>query len=155
MRFTVTVGTLPLPALLAALRARGVQQNAYAERLCDGFVSIAPSPRELTLEVHEVGAFGPAEGATMERILAAAAGRGLTACPLEAALQLRLGWLDQPIGRRVTVASPRPTPDQQEPRGLYLRRDETGPWLRGYVASDDWLFDPTELIALALRHREV
>lgn len=133
------------------MRAAGVQHNTYALELLGSWVTVATSPSELTLEIHEVRTLGFDEGATLDRLVQAASQFGLGTCPLEAALHLRLRWMDQAQGPQVTVLSPRPTPDETQPRGFYLRRDESGLWLRGYVASDDWGFGPDEQVVLARR----
>src|SRR5207244_32002 len=103
------------------------------------------------VEAHSVGALGWAEGAPLDQVLRDAADQGLTACPLEVALLLRLAWREQPVSPRITVASARPHPDEAVPRGFYLRDDADGSWLRAYVASDDWAQGPEERLALLRR----
>lgn len=123
--------------------------NAYAEGLLGGgWVSVAPEPSPVRVEVHTVAALGWVEGAPMDRILGGLAERGLAPCPLEVALLLRWAWLDRPVSPRITVASLRAQADAALPRGFYLRDDADGCWLRGYVASDDWQFPPDERLAL-------
>lgn len=146
MRFTLSLGANRVDALRAALDAAGVRTNAYAAELFPR-VEIAPAPRSVVVDVRTLRAHGLPDGATLDALLAHVAMQGLRAAPLEAAIALRLAWpaLD---GARVTVVSPRPTPDETAPRGFYLRDDDEGRWLRAFVASDDWVFMPDERVAL-------
>jgi hypothetical protein len=148
----LTLGRQPISELVAALRQAGVHLNAYAEGLlAGGRVDVASEPTPVRVEVHSVGALGFADGAPLDRVLRDVAEQGLAACPLEAALLLRLAWREQPVSPRITVASARTQRDESMPRGFYLRDDADGCWLRAFVASDDWVFGPEERLALLRR----
>ncbi len=148
MHFSLALGTTSLASLRSALDQEDVRYNSYAEELLNSWVSIAPEPCMLRVEVVQLASLGLVNGGTMQAIIEVAGAQGLAACPLEAALHLRLQWKDQPATNRVTLVSERPTPEELQPRGFYLRRDDEGLWLRGYVATDDWVFAPDEAIAL-------
>jgi len=141
------LGRRRLPALVADLRESGVRFNAYAEALL-GQVHVARPPQRVQVVVRTVGDLGWPHGATLDEVLRNAAHRGLAPCPLEVALHLRLAWRETAVVPRVTVLSERAHPDESRPRGFYLRDDDEGCWLRGYVASDDWIAEPTERLAL-------
>ena len=148
----LALGCQPLSGLVEALRRSGVRLNAYAEELlAGGRVEVAPESIPVRVEVHSVGALGWAEGAPLDEVLRDVADQGLSPCPLEVALLLRLAWREQPVSPRITVASARAHPDEAAPRGFYLRDDADGCWLRGYVASDDWVQGPEERLALLRR----
>jgi len=148
----LTMGRRPLSGLVAELRRAGVRLNAYAEELLGaGLVEVALEPVPVRVEVHSVGALGWAEGASLDEVLHAVGDQGLAPCPLEVALLLRLAWREQPVSPRVVVASARARPDEAVPRGFYLRDDADGCWLRGYVASDDWVEGPEKRLALLRR----
>lgn len=149
MRFALALGTTDLATLRDALRERGVATNAYFDALWPHVV-IADPPRALEVVVATAAELGLPDGATLDALLAHVGPLGLGPCPLEAAVRLRLALTEPPGAGRVTVVSPRPTPDEEAPRGLYMRADEHGEWLRAYVASDDWCFDPEERFALAV-----
>lgn len=149
-RVPITLGSMPREALFVALRKHGVRHNAYFEAIRERLV-IAERPHDGKLVITTVGALGAHDGATLDTITTLAAARGLRPCPLEAALHLVLAW--NPVGPRVTVVSPRPEGNEDEEgrviaRGLYLRRDAEGLWLRGFAASDDWMFEAEEHVAL-------
>ncbi len=150
MRIPITLGTQPLASLKQDLRASAIRHNAYSEQLLELSIAIAEAPTPVSLEIQPLTAHGFPQGATMDELLEVATQRSLAPCSLEAAIVLRLAWLEQPQGPRITIASMRPVPSEQHPRGFYLRSDHDGLWLRGYVASDDWVFAPEELVALAV-----
>lgn len=149
MRIRLDLGTSPREALVDALHARGVRTNPYFDALLPRVV-VADAPRPLTVAIASAAALGFPGGATLPELLAGVAVQALGPCPLEAALHLRLAYSDEPKGVRVTVVSPRVVDDEAFPRGLYLRRDDEGLWLRAFVASDDWRFDADEHFALAV-----
>lgn len=151
MTLAITLGGMSREALFAALGARGVRHNAYFEAIRERLV-IAERPHDVTIVITTVGGLGAPDGATLDTITTLTASRGLRPCPLEAALHLVLAW-DPPVGPRVTVVSPRPEGNDDVEgrliaRGLYLRRDAEGLWLRGFAASDDWMFEADEHVAL-------
>lgn len=148
MDFELVLGRLDASALREALASAGVLLNPYATRLFDeGLVRPAGPPRVVQVAVRSATELGASDGDTLDGMIARAREHRLAPGPLELAARLRLAWPDQPLGERVTVASHRPTPDETAPRGFYLRRDAEGTWLRGYVASDDWVFEAAERFA--------
>ncbi|MCB9602322.1 MAG: hypothetical protein H6724_11785 [Sandaracinus sp.] len=147
MSFAITLGTHDTSSLRRALADAGVRQNVYASRLFDeGHVVPGPA-RIVHVVVKSAAELGAPDGDTLDGMIARVRPAGLVPGPLELAAYLRLAWRDQPRGPRVTVVSLRPTPEETSPRGFYLRHDDEGLWLRGYVASDDWVFEPTEGLA--------
>jgi hypothetical protein len=147
-RVIVELGRFDAPSLRQALVDAGVRFNAYAARLFDeGHVVPSAAHTRVRVVVRSAAELGALEGDTLDGLIERARASGLVPGPLELAAYLRLAWPGQPLGVRVTVPSLRPTSDETAPRGFYLRRDEEGTWLRGYVASDDWVFPPTEALA--------
>lgn len=149
MRYALALGTTPKASLRDALRDRGVRTNAYFDALWP-HVTVADPPRDLDVVITTAADLGMQDGATMDALLAHVEALGLGPCPLEAAAWLRLTLEEPPGAGRVTVVSPRPTPDEAAPRGFYLRTDDDGAWLRGFAASDDWRFDAAERFALGV-----
>jgi hypothetical protein len=140
----LVVGGVSKPDLRRRLVAASVSLNAYAEQLFDipeFTVAVAALPISvITLSLTELGLDS---GGTLPYIFEHARSRGYDLCPLEVAPHLRLAFLDQSPGPYLTVASPRPRPDDMDfPAGFYLRRLEDGLWLRGYRTDDDWVFPP-------------
>lgn len=134
---------------VARLRAAGIQFNAYAEQLFARGFPVGVASRTVRVEVHTAAELGLPEGGTLDEAIAHAAPRGLAPCALEVALALRHHVVN--ASPRITVVSPRASSLDHEPRGFYLRDDADGSWLRGYVASDDWRFEPTERLAFVVR----
>jgi hypothetical protein len=146
MQLTLVLGT-PKDTLRDALRDRGVRTNAYFDVLWPQVVVAAP-PRALDVVIATAADLGLPDGATLDALLAHVAPLGLGPCPLEAAAVLRLVLGASP--GRITVVSPRVTPDEAAPRGFYLRNDDDGAWLRAFIASDNWCFDADERFALGV-----
>jgi len=148
----VRVGGLTRSELTSALAAAGVQLNASAETLFDDpiFTSTEAETAQMIVVVERtVEEIGLDDGATLPAILAAARAHGLLPCPPYAGPYLRLAMPDQPnapdsvmsAGRppsgAVHVASERLRPDEDYPRGFYLRVVDGTLWLRGYRCGDD------------------
>jgi len=149
VRCTLVLGDTNRDALREALRGRGVRTNAYFDALWP-HVAVAAEPRVLEVVIATGAELGLPDGATLDELLDHVAAQGLGVCPLEAAARLRLALDAVPGSGRITVVSPRALPDEATPRGLYLRDDDDGVWLRAFVASDDWRFDAEERFALAV-----
>lgn len=144
---TLTLGECAVDELREELAAAGVRHNPYAEALLPR-IPVAPEPRQVAVWVGTASDLGFCAGATLDAVFDGVADRGLAPCPLEVAPLLRLALRGQRVWPRITVASLRPTPLESDPRGFYLRDDEEGSWLRGFVASDDWYFEGGERLAL-------
>jgi hypothetical protein len=84
---------------------------------------------------------GIKEKVTFRDICAESLTRGLQLCPLEIAPLLRLEYLDQKEGPMLTVASEVAYAEERFPNGYYLRNFNGNLWLRGYISSEDWLWD--------------
>jgi hypothetical protein len=149
MRHTLVLGATNLDKLRDALRDRGVLTNPYFDVLWPQVV-VADAPRALEVVITTVAELGLPDGATLDALCARSASLGLCPCPLEAAARLRLVLDEAPGAGRITVVSPRPAPDEAAPRGFYLRSDADGVWLRGFAASEDWVFGGEERVALGL-----
>jgi len=142
----VTIGGMTRPELLAELLRNGILLNELAETLfASELFTTETAPRTLTTVELTVADLGFPQGATTAEIFAQAQALGLSLCPLELAAHLRLQYLDQPEGfwgqpptqhqapsGSITVMSPILSPDDEFPKGFYLRRIKGELWLRGY-----------------------
>lgn len=139
---TVEVGGLTKAALLREFRQHEISLNDYGKRLFED-ASWAPSNSARRLETVELTArrMGFPEGATTAQLFQRAVDTGLSLCPLELGPFLRLQYLDQPERFWITIASRKLSEDPGFPNGFYLRRLADGLWLRGYIASDDHVWD--------------
>lgn len=104
-------------------------------------------PKNVTVVVLRVDELGFEAGAIHSDIIDAAISRGLQLCSLELAVSLRLHHLKQPDGNQITVASRAVFDDVNYPNGFYLRANCEELWLRGYRASDDWVWEADSLFA--------
>ena len=153
----VPIGGLTTGALLAQRQRNAILLNAAAEQV---FVSphftTAATPRTCTTVALTVCALGFTHAAITATIYTKAATLGLGLCPLELGPHFRLHYLDQPEGDwgqpmrqqqapsgSLTIASAPLTPDDDFPKGFYVRRIKGELWLRGYRAGPDhvWAAD--------------
>lgn len=152
IRRSVFVGGLTKPQLLNEFRRHSISMNDYGETLfAAAEFSQSPIPRAVeTLELTARG-LGFPDGVMVAELFARAIDAGLELCPLELAPYLRLQYLDQPEGHWITIALPRPPADADLPSGFYIRRLDDGLWLRGYVASDDHVWDADDHFIFCVR----
>jgi hypothetical protein len=142
----VTIGGLSKAELLQQLQSHRVSLNESANRLfaSDRFTTVQ-TRRSLTTVELTVRDLGFPRGETVAELYASAAALGLGLCPVELGPHLRLSYLDQPEGfwgqpqtqheapsGSITVASEPLLPDDDFPKGFYLRRIRGELWLRGY-----------------------
>jgi hypothetical protein len=152
---TVTIGGLTKTELLEQLYAHAVSLNESAERLfaSDRFTTAHTRASVTTVEL-TVGNLGFPHGATIAEIHARAITLGLGLCPLELGPHLRLQYRDQPEGfwgqpvrqhqapsGSLTIASEALAPDDDIPKGFYLRRIKGELWLRGYRSGADHVWN--------------
>lgn len=160
----VNVGGLGKHELLEQLRRAGVELNEAGRVLFahDGFTTHDQASRLTTIEL-SVANLGCSTGANMAHIHERAARLGLSLCPLELGPHLRLQYLDQAEGATgqppsrhrappgsLTVASPALAPDDETPKGFYLRRMEGVLWLRGYRSGPEHLWSPEDRLVFCL-----
>jgi hypothetical protein len=154
----VRCGAVSKPDLLERLARANVELNDYARTLfaSDGFV---PSGEAFTVSIVETSpaGLGLTANMTLPRIVDAAIARGWRPCPLELGPHLRLQYLDQaeqptdqpqrrhqaPFGSLTVVSAPLVDEDDF-PKGFYLRRIAGTPWLRGYICSMQYEWQPDD-----------
>jgi hypothetical protein len=151
----VTIGGLSKAELLQQLQRHHVSLNESADRLfaSDRFTT-APARISLTSVELGVGDLGFPQGATSAEMYARAVALGLSLCPLELGPHLRLSYLDQPEGYwghplrqhqapsgSITIASEPLLPDDDFPKGFYLRRIRGELWLRGYRSGPEHVWN--------------
>jgi hypothetical protein len=104
---TITLGSYASAReLRQALRAAACGIGELAgEMLYRPAFKVSETPMEVDLVVRSVGALGfDADGASLADIYTRARGLGLELCPHEVAPQLRLQYLDQPLGEFLHIA---------------------------------------------------
>jgi|688.fasta_scaffold145228_3 hypothetical protein len=160
----IRIGGLGKDELLAALHASGVALNAAARDLfADERFAVHPAASVLRLVEVPVEDLGFPRGGTMPEILRVAGGGGLAPCPLEVGPHLRLKLIDQEEGctglpeqrhcappGSITVVSSPIGPEDETPKGFYLRRINGTPWLRGYHSDDTHVWSAKDRLVLCL-----
>lgn len=131
----ITIGGLDKSELLKRCLETGVQFNAYAKTLFEHPLFAPPAETEVVKLVKtSLRELGLDERCSFEEFSARAFSHGLRLGPLYLAAFLRLEYLDQPEGPHLTIASAPPEPDENYPKGFYIRRNDGVLWLRGYQA---------------------
>lgn len=160
---SVELGGASAEELRQWLRTYFIQLNRGAEELlADPRLSVSAEKGEASIVAASVDSLGFPEGACFPQIVAAAKARGLSLCPLELAVWLRLQWKGQPVAPErpsdaepgsppgaITVASAPLDASDETPRGFYLRNIDGTLWLRGYWADDQHLWAPNDLFVFA------
>ena len=151
----ITIGGLTKAELLEQLHRNVISLNESADELfASEHFTTAETRRACTTIELTVRDLGFLQGATIADISARAAALGLGLCPLELGPHLRLQYLDQPEGYwgqpirqhqapsgSITIASEPLTPDDEFPKGFYLRHIKGELWLRGYHAGSDHVWE--------------
>jgi hypothetical protein len=151
----ITIGGLSKAELLKQLQSKAVLLNESADKLfASELFTTAETCRSWTTIELSVRDLGFPQGATTAEIYAQAAALGLGLCPLELGPHFRLRYQDQPEGywgqpiRRhqapsgsITIASEELTPDDDFPKGFYIRRIKGQLWLRGYRAGPKHMWE--------------
>ena len=157
-KLIVEYGGFSKEALLERLRVQGIMLNEFAQIifLSELFQTSNQKKSILVVEL-SIKELGFAKGATMLEIKDSLKNFGLSECPLEIAVYLRLMLISQkeikvsnqeknknPAGS-LTVFSKPIIDDVDFPKGFYLRKIDGKLWIRGYKCSmDDYIWDPND-----------
>jgi hypothetical protein len=137
----IKTGGVSREKLLEKIQENQIKLNRYALTLFEDPAFVTSDEvaviRIVGISVKELGF---AQGKTYEEIVRAAKNRGLGLCSFEDAVHFRLQYPDQPAGPYLTVATERVGCNEESPNGFYLRTLDDGLWLRGYRASEDYVW---------------
>lgn len=149
-------------ALFHALESAGIQTNAYADLIFDHpAYRYTDAEKEISIVALTIYDLGLKKGGNFKQIEEAVQLSGYSCCPLEAAPYIRMHCHSQkPAAPKTESGHP---PDSilifskpmmysdDFPKGFYLRNTEGTRWLRAYIASDDYFWEPeTQLIVRKL-----
>jgi hypothetical protein len=161
----IQVGGTTKAELLGRLQRAGIELNAAAQILfADQRFQALPEATTLQCIETDAAELGLVGGGTFADVVAAAAVKGWSVCPLELGPQLRLSLLDQPEGAvgvpetrhrappgSITVASAPLDDEDETPKGFYLRRIDGTLWLRGYRSWPGHVWDPGDRFIFGLQ----
>ncbi|UMM01656.1 hypothetical protein MKR81_08645 [Vibrio campbellii] len=140
----VEIGNHTNVELLQELKEQHIQFNPFALQLFeDKMIQTKQSAQTLSVLVTTPLDLGAPFGATLAELLEYAAQRDLEPCPLAVAPYLLLQGISLTKDEYVTLASLPLAKEETYPRGLYLRKRDSGLWLRGYRCDDDFIFPPS------------
>lgn len=147
----VWIGGITKQELLQNLNSKGISLNEYALMIInhEDFTTLPNRQKVQTVEI-SISDLGFPKGAITSEVYQKANELGFRLCPAELGLHFRLQYIDpdQPIdppkGCWQTIAMKKLTSDPNFPNGFYLSHREDGFWLRGYRASDDYLYNPDD-----------
>jgi hypothetical protein len=158
LKKVVQIGGLNKPEALQKLSDLKIQVNDYGWQLLkDSRFTISESKESIPIRIKTVSELGFKQGAKILEIMEQAKEEALDYCPLELALFFRFQYMDQeekeegfPLTKHkapkgsLTVASRSLDEDQNFPKGFYLRKIHGVLWLRGYLSSDEHLWNPED-----------
>lgn len=140
----IDIGGLCKAQLSKKLADAGIQFNEYAHILFENkaFDPSTEFKKVVTIRgsLHQLDLAKPSSYA---EITDRALSLKMQLCPLYLAAFLRLEYLEQEEGPYMTIASEKPpecSNSDKYPNGFYLRNIDSVLWLRGYFASDDFLW---------------
>ncbi|HNV71645.1 MAG TPA: hypothetical protein PKO06_18210, partial [Candidatus Ozemobacteraceae bacterium] len=163
--WNIAIGGKSKEDLLSLLHKSDIQLNEYARVLFSSDLFLTSTKREtrriVELRVSDLQISGPA---TLRAIIQRARERDLEPCPLEVGPCFRLQFTNQeeereasshkaPQGSITIISDLFELEDENFPRGFYLRKIQNKFWLRGYVCSEDYVWNNEDRIAFQICHR--
>jgi hypothetical protein len=153
----VCIGGMSKSKLLKKLNENKVGLNEFALKYINhNEFTISSSKEKLQTVEISVSDLGFLNGATIHEICQKAHEFGFRICPHELGIHMRLQYIDlsQPVdppkGNWQNIIVQGLLGEPGFTQGFYLRRREDGFWLRGYRASLDYLWDPTDRFIFVL-----
>lgn len=161
----ITLNAEPFPKdrLEGILENRGILTNRYAEEYFAHPEFVTEQGIQADVMIASLRETGLENGASLDEIFRIIPERGLRPCSPCTGLFLRLTWTDQPLSRSsvlsgthrspdgaVTVLSEPIVPDDEFPKGLYLRNVDGKLWLRGYICDSSFRFSGDDLFAFQI-----
>ncbi|MDQ1097603.1 MULTISPECIES: hypothetical protein [Chryseobacterium] len=149
-------------ALFHALKSAGIPTNAYADLIFNHpAYNYTDAEKEISIAELTLHDLGLKDGGNFKQIEEAVQLSGYSYCPLEAAPYIRMHYRSQKIAQPKTESGHPPDSilifskpmlhSDDFPKGFYLRNIEGILWLRAYIASDDYFWEPdTQLIVKKL-----
>ncbi|PHJ43248.1 hypothetical protein [Vibrio sp. PID17_43] len=129
---------------LKRLSKNDVKMNLFAQQLLeDGAVHVSRQAEIIKVTIKTPFEFGLYFGAILDELIQKMKQCGLSVCPIEFTLYLRLQDLALCLGEYLAVDSSPISEDESYPRGIYIRNLEDGLWLRGFRSSVDFTFPPS------------
>jgi len=138
---TIGTGLTDASAFHSAHKHANCRIGDHVDQLL-GKITIAKEPSALDLVRTSVAELGFKGGAYLKNIYARAAELELMLCPAEVGPQLRLAYLDQPLGEWIAVAMEPLADSDGESRVFYVVRDSGGLWLNAYWDDPTNFWDP-------------
>lgn len=146
--------------ILNKLEENNIFINDYAKQYFAHPLFSTEEAETTVITIASLREIGFENGATLNELFQTIPQIGLKPCPVNTGVFLRLFWKDQPQSRTsilsgthrspdgaVTVLSEILEQDNAFPKGLYLRKVEGKPWLRGYVCDETYCFSEDDLFA--------
>jgi hypothetical protein len=139
---TIGTGLTDANAFRIAHKRANCRIGDYADQLL-GKITIAKEPIALDLVRVSVAELGFKDGAYLKDIYARAQQElGLMLCPAEVGPQLRLAYLDQPLGEWLAVAMEPVADSDGNLRVFGVEQDDGGLWLHAYWGGSSGFWSP-------------
>ena len=140
---TITIGNIARDQVGPTLKERGMNVSDWlADMMKQDAFTVAQEEEQIDLVNVSVAELGFDQATRYDTICARAKERGLELCPSEVGLQLRLQYLDQPLGEWIRVAM-EPIRDSDGELLIFLvGRIDDGLWLNGNYGKPGNLWGP-------------
>ena len=140
---TITIGNISRDKFIPTLKERGMNVSDWsADMMKQDAFTVAGQEEQIDLVVVSVRDLGFDKATRYDAICARAKERGLELCPPEVGPQLRLQYLDQPLGEWIVIAMEAIRDSDGVLRVFGVGRSDVGLWLRSIFGRPDFLWGP-------------
>jgi hypothetical protein len=145
---TITIGNISRDKFISTFKERGMDVDNWA---ADMMKQDAFTVEQIDLVNVSVGELGFGKATRYDAICQRAKERGLELCPLEVGPQLRLQYLDQPLGEWFIVAMEAIRDSDGDLRVFAVEHGGDGLWLGGEYGSPGCLLYPGRRLVFRAR----
>jgi hypothetical protein len=151
-KFEAIIGGKTKEKLRQELEEQKINVSGYAQEMIQSkYFTTQNNKEQITLVRLKVRDLGFTNGATTQEIYDKAKQLGLDLCPAEIGPNLRLQYIDQPLGEWFFVAMEQIRDRGGFPNVFNLERDGDGLWLFDIWANPGYRWNPVDEFAFCLR----
>jgi len=140
---TITIGNTAREKFIPTLKERGMNVNDWsADMMKQDAFTVVQEEEQIDLVNVSVAELGFDKATRYDAIRQRAKERGLELCPPEVGPQLRLQYLDQPLGEWLRVAMEAIRDSDGDLDVFHVVHFDDGLWLYGYYGKPDYCWNP-------------
>ena len=149
---TITIGNISRDKFIPALKERNMNVSDWsADMMKQDAFTVVKQEEQIDLVVMSVRDLGFDRATRYDAICQRAKERGLELCPPEVGPQLRLQYLDQPLGEWIVIAMEAIRDSGGDLRVFRVEHSDDGLWLYSYYGGPDDCWDPDDRFVFRAR----